>query len=256
MKKIKYNIPKIIHQTWKDLEIPDKWNYASKSCKNINNGYVHILWTDEMMEKFTKKVFPDFYPVYMSYEYHIQRCDVFRYLVLYIYGGIYLDLDIGCKKSFDNLLNYDLIVTKSYDVTACYINSFFMVKPRHPFIGFCINNLSDYINSHSTFGKHLHVMNSTGPFYLTNMLHKYNLSNINNLYIMPKNEFSGDCNTCNENKCNGGVYFTHLVGRSWFSFDSYFYNFCFCNKNIIFFILIIIIILLYNKKIINYQYII
>ena len=49
-----------------------------------------------------------------------------------------------------------------------------MVTPNNPFIKFCIDNLPNYVNSYYYFGKHFHIMNSTGPEFLTNMIKKYN----------------------------------------------------------------------------------
>ena len=244
-------IPKIIHQTWKTLDVPDEWKDAVESCKNKHKEYNHIIWSHEMMENFVKTEYPDFYDVYMSYTYDIQRCDAFRYLVLYKYGGIYLDMDIICKKKLDSLLEYDLVLTnshkfdfiliKSLNIMSQYTNSFFMVIPNHPFIKFCIDNLPDYVNSYKYFGKHLHVMNSTGPRFLTNMVKQYGEKNMNNLYVLNNDEFSGDCNVCSEHKCVGGVYFKHIVGNSWHSFDSTIYNILACNyKKIIVGLLVLI----------------
>jgi mannosyltransferase OCH1-like enzyme len=245
-------IPKIIHQTWKTNVVPEEWEHAVESCKTMNSEYKYILWTHKTMEDFVKKEYPGFLNVYKSYKHNIQRCDAFRYLVLYKYGGIYLDMDIVCKKKLNSLLKYDFVLTKSSNINS-FTNMFFMVIPKHPFMKFCIDNLPNYIDSYSYFGNHLHIMNSTGPLYLTNMLNKYGIQNINNMYILTNDEFAGDCNICTENSCRGGVYFKHITGNSWHSFDSTFYNICFCNyKAIISVILILIamfILLLYNKVI-------
>jgi hypothetical protein len=72
---------------------------------------------------------------------------------------------------------------------------------------FCIDNLPLYVNSYSLFGKHLHVMNSTGPYFLTSMVKKYKEKNIKKLYILSSEEYAGDCTVCNENTCQGGTYF-------------------------------------------------
>jgi len=245
-------IPKIIHQTWKTIVVPEEWKDAVESCKTMNNDYKYILWTDETMEQFVQKEYPDFLNVYKSYKHNIQRCDAFRYLVLYKYGGIYLDMDIVCKKKLNSLLKYDFVLSKSSNINS-FTNSFFMIVPKHPFLKFCIDNLPNYIDSYSYFGNHLHIMNSTGPLYLTNMLNKYGIQNINNMYILTNDEFAGDCTVCTENSCRGGVYFKHITGNSWHSFDSTFYNFSFCNyKAIISVILILIalfLLLLHNKVI-------
>lgn len=242
-------IPKIIHQTWKTNEIPEKWKNAVESCKKKYNDYQYIFWTHETMLQFVKKEFPKFYNVYTSYNEDIQRCDAFRYLILYKYGGIYLDLDIICKKKFDNLLKYDLVLVRSPNNKFQITNSFYMSIPNHPFIKFCIDNLPSYKDSFKNLGKHWHIMNSTGPWFLTKMFNKYGQSNIKNIYFLSNDEFAGDCNSCNENACKGGIYFRHIVGNSWHSFDSVIYNKIFCNWKIILltaFIFILLIILYKN----------
>ena len=52
---------------------------------------------------------------------------------------------------------------------------------------------------------------------------------IPNMYVLTQNEFAGDCNVCNENKCHGGKYFTHITGNSWHEIDSTIFNYCLCN---------------------------
>lgn len=221
-------IPKIIHQTWKTKDIPDEWKDAVNSCKTINKDFKHILWTHETMDKFVKKNYPEFHKIYKSYKYDIQRCDAFRYLVLYKYGGIYLDMDIICNKKLNKLLHYDLVLARSANLETSFSNAFFMVIPNHHFFKYCIEHLSENINNYQYFGKHLHVMYSTGPAFLTNMVNDY--GKIKDSYILTKKEYAGDCNICNETTCDGGTYFTHIPGNSWHEIDSTIYNFLLCNQ--------------------------
>jgi hypothetical protein len=251
-------IPMIIHQTWKTNDIPNEWSNAVESCKNLHKDFKYILWTDDTMLQFVKEKYHNFYNVYISYKYDIQRCDAFRYLVLYEYGGIYLDLDIICKKKLTDLLKYDLVIAKSSNINTSYTNSFMMTKPKNNFIKYCIEQLPKTINSHSYFGRHLHVMNSTGPLFLSNIINESlyfnkhvrvinndpmpllfgifnnsnnNSNNIQNCYVLSKNEFSGDCSVCNTSQCSGGIYFNHEPGKSWNSIDSIIYNYILCNNN-------------------------
>jgi mannosyltransferase OCH1-like enzyme len=166
-------------------------------------------------------------------------------------------MDIVCKKKLDNLLKYDLVITKSSSYKNVYTNSFFASAPKNPFIKYCIDNLPKYSNKFKFFGKHLHIVYSTGPNYLSNMLINYKFENIQNYYILSNNEFAGDCSLCNSNNCKGGEYFSHVKGQTWNSFDSLFYNFCLCNyKLIIIFILIISVLIYfyYHKNINNINY--
>ena len=225
-------IPKIIHQTWKNETIPERWKDAVDSCKKIHKGYRYILWTDKMMRKFVQKFYPDFYPIYRNYSYNIQRCDAFRYLVLYKYGGIYLDLDTVCKKKVDTFLHYDLVIAGAPSMSGYFTNCFMMAIPKHPFIRFCIDELEKYKDHYSFFGKGLHVFHSTGPFFLTNRYKEY--APIPNIRVLTKREFTGDCNFCTIHKnildsCKGGEYFQQILGRSWFGYDSYIYTVGACN---------------------------
>jgi len=240
-------IPKIIHQTWKNTQIPDNWKESPKLCKSLHPDYKYILWTDDDMDTFVKREYPNFYQTYISYKYHIQRCDAFRYLVLYKYGGIYIDLDIVCKKNLNNFLHYDLVLPLCSSNSNSFTNGFLMIIPEHPFFKYCIDQLPNYINNYSYLGKHSHVINSTGPGFLTEMVKKYKKNiNIKNMYILTKNEFSGDCNVCNEDTCLGGEYFDHIVGKSWHNTFTTIIVFIGCNyvKIIIGIILVIIMLII------------
>jgi len=166
-------------------------------------------------------------------------------------------MDIICKKKLDSLLEYDLVLTKSSNVENSYTNSFYMVIPNHPFIKFCIDNLPNYVNSFYYFGKHLYVMNSTGPVFLTKMVDKYGEKNIKNIYILENDEFAGDCTVCNEDTCQGGTYFSHTIGQSWNSWDSLFYNFMLCNYKKIIVVLLLLIAVYYiffkRKKLVKFK---
>lgn len=241
----KNQIPRIIHQTWKDYNVPEHWQIAVESCKNIHKTYKYVHWTDADMEEFVKTIYPDFYSTYTKYKYHIQRCDAFRYLILYRYGGIYIDMDIVCRKKLDDLLQYDIVFARSSNIAKYATNSFMMSIPNHPFMKYAIDNLPLYQDSYSSFGKHWHVMNSTGPIYLQKIMNSYiskQNEQIPHSYFLSQDEFAGDCNACSEKVCLGGTYFSHVRGHSWHEADSAIYNVLMCNKKSSLIILFLIII--------------
>ena len=107
-------IPKIIHQIYFDLynrkidEIP----IYSKSIKEIklhNPKFKHILWDKKSSAQLIKKELPQYYSFYMNMRYDVQRIDFMRFVVLYVYGGFYVDLDLINLKSLDNLLDKKFI---------------------------------------------------------------------------------------------------------------------------------------------------
>lgn len=53
---------------------------------------------------------PEILKIYDSYERDIQRADIFRLIVVYLYGGFYMDLDMLCLRNMDDLCNNRLVL--------------------------------------------------------------------------------------------------------------------------------------------------
>jgi len=101
-------IPKIIHQIYFDLygkkveDIP-VYNKSINEIKFYNPDYEHKLWNEKSSAKLIKKKLPKYYDFYMNMRYDVQRIDFMRFVVLYLYGGFYVDLDLINIKSLDPL---------------------------------------------------------------------------------------------------------------------------------------------------------
>ncbi|KAL0054497.1 hypothetical protein WJX82_009799 [Trebouxia sp. C0006] len=74
-----YTVPKIIHQTWKDSNVPLKWQAARQSCIDLHPDYEYKLWTDASADAFIQGHYPDLATTYMKYPYVIQRADAIRH---------------------------------------------------------------------------------------------------------------------------------------------------------------------------------
>lgn len=88
-------IPRVIHQKYSDgmLTVAVLENIAS--IKAMNPGYKHVLWDDARAEAFVSQEYgPEVLATYLSIDptYGAVRADLFRYLLIYKLGGIYLDL--------------------------------------------------------------------------------------------------------------------------------------------------------------------
>ena len=112
-------IPKIIHQTWKNENIPydtfkQEW---IDSWINLNPVWEYKLWTDDDILSFIEDKFPWFVNRFNEYPKNIQRVDAFRYFVLYEYGGLYADMDFECFKNIDGLVeqDYKLMLSREHD---------------------------------------------------------------------------------------------------------------------------------------------
>ena len=115
---------KTIHQIFFDIgkgklkEIPQfyKCHIHNKNyCKKHNIQYK--LWSRKQIESLLEKPKNKQYKkLYYDFDYDIQRVDFGRYLLLWNYGGIYIDLDICImNKSITHLFQKDYFFVKSND---------------------------------------------------------------------------------------------------------------------------------------------
>lgn len=76
-------------------------SYINENCSNLK----YKLWTYAEAVNFIKESYPIFYNFFVSdIKFPIIKCDLFRYLLMYHFGGIYTDLDFICIKPFNKLL--------------------------------------------------------------------------------------------------------------------------------------------------------
>ena len=172
-------IPKIIHQTWKDDDIPVHFQPFCETWKEKHPDWRYILWTDLSAREFVVNYYPHLIKIYDGYEFNIQRADVIRYLVLDCFGGLYVDLDFECLKNTEPLLNGHECVfglepedhLELFGVKSLICNAFMACTPAHPFIKLVIENLK--IPSGYYSNPNLRVMHSTGPLMINRVYDLY-----------------------------------------------------------------------------------
>jgi len=89
-------VPMILHQTWWSRKLKEKNLVLSSSWLRCMPDFLHVLWDDDEALQLFKDYRPDLVPMMEGYPYGVQRSDVFRYLVLWVYGGLYTDMDYEC----------------------------------------------------------------------------------------------------------------------------------------------------------------
>ncbi|KAI0702862.1 hypothetical protein BC835DRAFT_1263362 [Cytidiella melzeri] len=218
------HIPRILHQTWKSETLPPKWTKISQHCRDIMPDYEYMLWTDASSREFIANEYPWFLDTFDGYTYPIQRADAIRYFVLYHYGGIYLDLDIGCQKRLDSLLTYNIILPRTKPVGVS--NDLMFTERKHPFMAQTIHNLISW--DYSWILNYPTVMFSTGPMFLS---FQYGIWNSGNpptpefpggeVRILPKSLYGKNAQP--EDVPNS--FFTHYYGSSWHADDAAFIGF-------------------------------
>lgn len=100
-------IARIIHQTYKTDNIPDSLFNNIDALRRLNPGWSYRYWSDKDCHDFIYQYYGwEILKLYLSINprYGAARADLFRYLCVYTFGGIYLDIKSGSAVPFDNLL--------------------------------------------------------------------------------------------------------------------------------------------------------
>lgn len=103
-------IPRVIHQTYAKRDLPDVLQANVTDLKEQNPGWEHILYDDAAVEDFIKNSYSqEILSAYLRINplYGAARADLFRYLVVYKLGGIYLDIKSRFLCPIDQVIQGD-----------------------------------------------------------------------------------------------------------------------------------------------------
>ena len=139
------------------------WVPAQKSWIDLHPDCDYILWTDDKSHGFIAKEYPWFLSTFVGYTHNIQRADAIRYFVLAHYGGVYIDLDVGCKRRLDPLLSYNAFVRRT--IPTGISNDIMGAIPQHPFFLRVMESLQGA--NRSWILPYITIMASTGPLFLS-----------------------------------------------------------------------------------------
>lgn len=94
-------IPLHIYSTWSTKDLPPKMKETVELVKQINPEFEHHLFDDTDCHTFIKDHFPK--EILMAYEAlapSAYKADLWRYCVMYIHGGIYIDIKFAPLNTF------------------------------------------------------------------------------------------------------------------------------------------------------------
>ena len=176
-------IPKIIHQTYKNDDLPDLYKTCQKKIQSLHPDFTYMFYTDDSMYEFMKTEFPEYYDKFNNLQRTIMKVDMFRYFLMYKHGGLYADMDYFMLKSF-NMLNYSIVIPCSRETeegeTKCLGNCFFASVPNHPFWKSLMDTLFTMDRSGLDFTKDDNIDQNplgTGPHFLYSMWNVYDNKN-------------------------------------------------------------------------------
>ena len=165
------NIPKVIYQTWYIKEFPETIQNSINCMMNINIGYKYELYDDADMLSFIVKNFDStILECYNSLTIGAAKADLWRYLILYNNGGIYLDVDSVIYGKLDNLLLDDCcsIITRENNFNK-FVQWCLMFTPKHPLLKICIDSCIDNIKNK----RYNDILKLTGPVVYSDAIRTY-----------------------------------------------------------------------------------
>ena len=174
--------PKTIHMTWKSTTLPSWAEGNWRSWAEKNPQWTLRLWDDAAVDAFVAQEFPEIMPYWKSVLKPVQRADIFRYLTLYVHGGVYTDIDVTCMRPVEawftnagTYFNAGFVagfeeVTARKDWRKWFATQFQVVQwtmgsvPRHPVLRAVLDEVLAYYRAGKHLGPgHKSIIKSTGP---------------------------------------------------------------------------------------------
>jgi mannosyltransferase OCH1-like enzyme len=113
-------IPKTIYQTFKTNKVSDAMFYAVQTWIQYNPEYSYEFYDDRRQEEYVRNfdcsglnfTNEELNKAYDSVKIPAGKADIWRYLIIYEKGGVYVDIDTLCKIPLSNYIKpNDTIVT-------------------------------------------------------------------------------------------------------------------------------------------------
>jgi mannosyltransferase OCH1-like enzyme len=220
-------VPKLIMQTWKTETLEPTWHACRESLLRVLPAdWSYVYLTDDAMLAFIKFAFPDLLKDFKALKYGVQKADILRYLWLYAYGGIYMDLDYEVQRPFFHVIeaiDSPLMVVHSANIKSVLTNSFIVSKPGAPvLLELARSALKRPMGLWWAITKHLEIMTSTGPLAFDSALRESKMP----YAVLPQRLFLPDSPMLRDSKkLNNESFLVAADGGTWNSCDTHALNF-------------------------------
>jgi len=160
-------IPKNIHFVWLGSLFPEKYKRLQETWIKHHPEWNIKVWNDNDAENFgliNKKMY-DTIPNYGV------KSDIFRYEILYRYGGLYVDTDYECFKSFDDLLYLDFFAGTGWNTWPVVFNGLLACTSDNEYMRIIIDEIHQkQVNNYYRYAE---ILDLTGCDFITEVYAKY-----------------------------------------------------------------------------------
>lgn len=236
-------IPKHIWQTWKTRQVPERWRASPTAIRRYCPDWTYTLMTDSDNDAFVHRHFPQFLSLFRSFDREICRADMVRYLLLYKYGGVYMDLDMALTQPIDHAMRQGSLILVETPNWSGVTNALMASEAGHPFwldvvyeIQYRVNHKPWYIIGDWA------VLWTTGPGMLSSVVDK-----TRHLYTVMPSKIGHPCTICDhyfERPCGTDESLVReLEGSSWASAG--WIHFLLCRWKLIVLIILLLIVFVF-----------
>jgi mannosyltransferase OCH1-like enzyme len=175
---------KVIHQIWglcpadAGKDPPESLEAKSKTWKLP--GFTYVRWNRKTIEDLLDST--PWRSAFDSLGHWVEQCDFARYVIVYIYGGIYADMDTTCQQSFSANPG-ELLVGLEADVSPAeqrfhglarskqICQWTFAAESKHPALFALIEHIAKVSSKQCIVDKSTStIMNTTGPGIFTDVI--------------------------------------------------------------------------------------
>ena len=155
-------IPKNIFRTWYTDDLHPEIQNQINRIKELNPNYNHQIYTDEEIDKFVNENYPgEIADAYNRLNIIVAKVDFWRYLVLYKYGGVYVDMDSTININLDNFIrDSDEAIITAENNPNYYVQWALIYNKGHPILKKTIDLIVDNIKN-NTYPND--IIKMTGP---------------------------------------------------------------------------------------------
>jgi mannosyltransferase OCH1-like enzyme len=181
-------IPLNVYQTWHTHDLPPKMSNAVKYLKYTNPAFTFHLFDDNDCREFIKSNYPDvILNTFDKLKPGAYQADLFRYCILYTFGGIYLDIKYVPFNYFKliNLTETEHWVLDT-DNNGIY-NALMVLKKGNPILLKAIYQIVENVNR-NYYGQT--ALDVTGPGLLANFFNQQQKKYFDMKHVVMQNDFN------------------------------------------------------------------
>lgn len=263
-------IPKIIHFIWWQGEdqLPDKYKPNVIDWARNNPSYELMFWDESKIRQLCHDHFPQYEENFNQSQHIMEQIDVSKFMMLEVYGGVYVDTDIESRRPIpEDWIKYKAVFSELYSEDICssrfcltsfvfsmghsgkdlYNSGFYAGEPGTGIFGDILaESMKLRLSIPRWVGKQIYITYTAGPPFITIYIQKYFKTRSDIKILTPT--FIESCGTHfhfskNESDCliTEDTVGIHKHGLSWASPVHFFVLKCLYHRKYLYSIILILV---------------